>query len=51
MFFFCELDSFKGARLRAVGMSEYHPVASNETRDGRAQNRRIETILMPEPMR
>jgi len=39
----------EGARLRAVGMSEYHPVASNETRDGRAQNRRIEIILMPEP--
>ena len=39
----------EGARLRAVGMSEYHPVASNETRDGRGQNRRIEIILMPEP--
>lgn len=39
----------EGASLRAVGMSEYHPVASNETRDGRGQNRRIEIILMPEP--
>ena len=39
----------EGARLRAVGMSEYHPVASNETLDGRGQNRRIEIILMPEP--
>ena len=39
----------EGARLRAVGMSEYHPVASNETLDGRDQNRRIEIILMPEP--
>lgn len=39
----------EGARLRAVGMSEYHPVASNETREGRGQNRRIEIMLMPEP--
>ena len=39
----------EGARLRAVGMSEYHPVASNETRDGRGQNRRIEIALLPEP--
>ena len=39
----------EGARLRAVGMSEYHPVASNETPEGRGQNRRIEIILTPEP--
>jgi len=35
-------------RLRAVGMSEYHPVASNETPDGKGQNRRIEINLIPE---
>ena len=39
----------EGARVRAVGMSEYHPVASNETHDGRGQNRRIEIALLPEP--
>ena len=38
----------EGARIRAVGMSEYHPVASNETHDGRIQNRRIEIVLLPE---
>ena len=34
-------------RLSAAGMSQYHPVASNETREGKAQNRRIEIILLP----
>ena len=30
-----------------VGMGEFHPVASNETETGRAQNRRIEILLFP----
>ena len=35
------------ARLQAVGLSEYHPVASNATVNGRSQNRRIEIALLP----
>ena len=34
-------------RLQAVGLSEYHPVASNATAKGRSQNRRIEIALLP----
>jgi chemotaxis protein MotB len=36
------------ARLLAVGLSEYHPIARNTTARGRSQNRRIEIGLLPE---
>ena len=35
------------ARLSAIGYAEYHPIASNDTEEGRAKNRRIEIILLP----
>lgn len=41
-----EKVGIKGNRLRAVGMSEYYPVASNNTTAGRRQNRRIEIALL-----
>lgn len=34
-------------RISAAGFGMYQPVASNDTPEGRAQNRRIEVILVP----
>lgn len=46
--FLQEKVGIEAVRLQTIGMSEYHPVASNETSDGRSQNRRIEITLLPE---
>lgn len=35
-------------RLSATGYSYYRPLASNETEEGRRENRRIEIILLPQ---
>jgi chemotaxis protein MotB len=35
------------AILSATGYSEYQPVASNDTDEGKAKNRRIEIVLLP----
>ncbi|MDD5120228.1 MAG: OmpA family protein [Candidatus Omnitrophica bacterium] len=34
-------------RLSAIGYGEYRPVASNDTKDGRMQNRRVEIVILP----
>ena len=43
--FFHEKEHIDSHRLSAMGLSEYHPVADNNTIDGRRQNRRVEIIL------
>jgi len=37
-----------GERLSAVGFGEFRPVASNKSEAGRAQNRRIQIVLVPQ---
>ena len=39
----------KAKNLAAVGLSHFHPIASNKTAKGRQANRRIEIILLPKP--
>lgn len=44
---FLELKSVPPDRLSAAGYSEFHPVASNSTAEGRALNRRVDIIVLP----
>ena len=46
--FLQETVAIDPSRLEAVGLSEFHPVASNATMKGRSQNRRIEIALLPD---
>src|SRR5277367_300441 len=34
-------------RLAAIGYGEYKPVASNDSREGRQKNRRVEIVILP----
>ncbi|MBM3255405.1 MAG: hypothetical protein FJZ08_03815 [Candidatus Omnitrophica bacterium] len=36
------------ARISAIGYGEYRPVASNDTREGRRLNRRVEIVILPD---
>jgi chemotaxis protein MotB len=45
---------FPPERLSAAGYAEYHPIAGNDTAQGRAQNRRVDLVILgghgvPEP--
>ena len=44
--FIIEKANFDPAKLSAAGYAEFHPVASNDTEDGRTQNRRVDIILL-----
>jgi chemotaxis protein MotB len=42
-----ELHSIPADRLSAAGYAEFHPVDSNATPEGRANNRRIDLVVLP----
>ncbi len=42
-----ESNGVESSKLRAVSYGENQPVASNDTADGKSQNRRIEILLKP----
>ncbi len=42
-----ESAGIEGSRMRAVSLSKFRPVAPNDSKEGRARNRRIEIRLVP----
>ena len=44
---FIEGHHFSPVRLSASGYAEFHPATSNTTTEGRAQNRRVDIIVLP----
>ncbi len=44
---FLEMNAMPADRLSAAGYAEYHPVAPNDTPEGRAQNRRVDLVVLP----
>jgi chemotaxis protein MotB len=44
---FLDLNAMPPERISAAGYAEFHPVADNDTPEGRAQNRRVDLIVLP----
>jgi chemotaxis protein MotB len=44
---FLEMKAIPPDRLSAAGFAEFHPVASNDTAEGRAANRRVDLVVLP----
>jgi chemotaxis protein MotB len=44
---FLDLKAMPPDRLSAAGYAEYHPVAGNDTEEGRAENRRVDLVVLP----
>lgn len=46
--YLAERTGISPERIAATGYGSHHPVTSNETREGRAENRRVEIMLAPQ---
>jgi chemotaxis protein MotB len=44
--YLAEHDEISASRLSAAGFGEFHPVAPNDTREGRARNRRVDLVVL-----
>lgn len=44
--YFVEQSDFLPARLSAAGYSEYHPISTNDTAEGRSANRRVDIVVI-----
>ncbi|WP_348261710.1 flagellar motor protein MotB [Telmatobacter sp. DSM 110680] len=42
-----QMDAISPQQISAAGYAEYHPVVSNDSIEGRAQNRRVDIVVMP----
>jgi outer membrane protein OmpA-like peptidoglycan-associated protein len=49
VYFYLEKQGIPASRMDYIGYGSKHPIADNETREGMAQNRRVEMILMNYP--
>jgi chemotaxis protein MotB len=43
------LHQFPPEALSAAGYGEYHPIASNDTEEGRSMNRRVDVVILGKP--
>ena len=44
---FLDLKAIAPDRISAAGYAEFHPVATNYTTEGRAENRRVDLVVLP----
>lgn len=45
--YYLEKKGIPPEKMRAIGYGEFHPVASNDTAEGRQLNRRVEIVILP----
>jgi chemotaxis protein MotB len=44
---FIDMKAIPPERISAAGYSEFHPVAVNDTAEGRSENRRVDLVVLP----